>query len=94
MVSSSATLRNTRSVISLRLAAGERDQIADAAERVGLPFSTFIRQAALQASARVVEKVSVVRASEPETERGLVVLGDDGPSEHWVDGELVSRPPA
>jgi uncharacterized protein (DUF1778 family) len=68
----------------------EREQIAGAAARVGVTLSGFIREAALQASARVVEKVSV-RAPEPEPERGLVVLGGEEPSGHWVDGELVRR---
>jgi hypothetical protein len=43
----------------MRLSDAEREQIAGAAARLSLPLTSFVRQAALQASAVVEKKVSV-----------------------------------
>jgi hypothetical protein len=42
---------NASSVVSVRFKRGELDAIEAAATRAGVPFSTFVRQAALAASA-------------------------------------------
>jgi uncharacterized protein (DUF1778 family) len=90
----SPTRRNTaRSVVPIRLGDSERAQIARAASRLQLTLSGFVRQAALQASAVVDRKASMV--SKPRdadldqsmSERGLVVVEPE--REHYVDGERV-----
>lgn len=43
----------------MRLSDAEREQIAGAASRLSLPLTSFVRQAALQASAVAERKVSV-----------------------------------
>jgi uncharacterized protein (DUF1778 family) len=79
-----------RSVVPIRLSDEEREQINTAAARLKLPLSSFIRQASLQASAVVEQKVSpaVARPAEFEEPRELVVIE---PARHMVDGEWVSR---
>jgi uncharacterized protein (DUF1778 family) len=81
----------SRAVVPVRLSDAEREQIARAAARLELSLSGFIRQAALQASAVVEERVSVTapKREAPERELGLVVLDDARPTGHYVDGELV-----
>ena len=84
-----------RSVVPIRLSDAERGQIADAASRLELSLSGFIRQASLEASARVTRKVAVApvaegapRAAEPKP-RQLVVVEPE--AVHFVDGEPVRR---
>lgn len=77
-------------MIGARFSDAERAQVEAAAARFGLNLSGFVRQAALQASARVERKVSVTeKTSEPE--RSPFVLLDAEPAGHWVDGEPVYR---
>jgi hypothetical protein len=76
-----------RSVVPIRLSDRERGQIAGAARRLQLTLSRFVRQAALEASARVERKVSVAAPPEPE----LVVVESEPERVHYVDGEPVSR---
>jgi uncharacterized protein (DUF1778 family) len=81
-----------REVVPIRLGADERRQIAGAAARLGVTVSGFVREAALEASARVVQKVVAVRIPElPDRKREAeVVFVDAGPKrEHWVDGERI-----
>ena len=79
-----------REVVPVRLSDQEREQIAGAAARLELTFSGFVRQAALEASARVVEKVSVQAPEPPEREPQSVVIVEPEPKpRHWVDGEPV-----
>ncbi|MBA2359827.1 MAG: hypothetical protein H0V79_02640 [Actinobacteria bacterium] len=92
-----------RDVVPIRLGAREREQIAKTAARRELALSSFIRQAALQASAVVSGKASVVRPARAGAQGGapatssrqepvsrLVVI-DPAPAGHWVEGEFVSR---
>jgi hypothetical protein len=72
-----------RSVSTIRLSDQERGQIAAAAARLKLPLSSFLRQAALQASAVVERKVSV--RENPPPERELVVV-EPRTDHHFVDG--------
>jgi hypothetical protein len=79
-----------RDVTPVRLSVGERRQIAAAAARLKLPFSSFLRQAALQASAVVERKVAVKAEHEngfhaPEQPRDLVVV-EPRSDHHFVDG--------
>jgi uncharacterized protein (DUF1778 family) len=77
-------------VIGSRFSDAERTQVEAAAGHLELTVSSFVRQAALQASA-VVEKKAVVaptttRATAPERERLGVVLVDPEESSHaFVD---------
>jgi hypothetical protein len=84
-----------RAVVPVRLSDAERGQIAGAASRLELTLSGFIRQASLEASARVERKVALVpaetgtrEAAEPEP-RQLVVVEPE--AVHYVDGEPVRR---
>jgi hypothetical protein len=83
-----------RETVSVRFSEAERHQVAAAAERSGQAVSSFVREAALQASARVTGKVSEAERrddGEPESvyaERGLVAL--ERPK-HMVDGEWTGR---
>jgi uncharacterized protein (DUF1778 family) len=82
--------RNTREVVPIRLSPAERTQIASGAARLKLTLSGFIRQAALQASAVVERKASVKAPEPPEPSyREPVLLLEDEPEPHYVDGELV-----
>jgi uncharacterized protein (DUF1778 family) len=83
--------RITRQVVPIRLSDAERAQIAGAAAGRELTLSGFIRQAALQLSAVVQEKV-VPSYSRPRvpTEQRVVVLDQEPEPEHWVDGDLVN----
>jgi uncharacterized protein (DUF1778 family) len=82
--------RNTpRSVFPIRLGDAEQTQISAAATSQGLTFSGFIRQAALEVSARITRKVAV-KPPEPE-ERKLLVVGSEPERVHYVDGEPVRR---
>jgi uncharacterized protein (DUF1778 family) len=76
-----------RSVVPVRLSDAERGQIAGAAKRLELTLSGFVRQAALEASARVERKVSVVT----EQPAPLAVVESEPEPVHYVDGEPVSR---
>jgi uncharacterized protein (DUF1778 family) len=83
--------RNTvRETISVRFSEAERRQVAAAAERSGQAVSSFVRDAALAASARVTGKVSEAErrdgdeAASVYADRGLVGL--ERPK-HYVDGE-------
>jgi hypothetical protein len=79
--------RITREVLAIRLSDQEREQIAGAAARLGLALSSFVRQAALQASAVVGRKVSVQGPEPPERESlGVVVLDPEEGSHAFVDG--------
>ena len=81
-----------REVVPVRLGEAEREQIARAAALRKLPLSSFIRQAALQASALVQGKASVKAQTRPPAERestGLVVIESE-PAGHWVEGEWVN----
>lgn len=90
-----------RDVIAVRLSEAERAQVARAAVALELPLSTFLRHAALQASAVATGKANVRPAAtrelgeravaheappQPEP-RALVVLGLDEERIHYVDGE-------
>jgi uncharacterized protein (DUF1778 family) len=63
-------------VIGASFSDAERAQVEAAAGRLGLNLSRFVRQAALQASAIIEQKVSVKapEREEPEREPELVVL--------------------
>jgi Mobilization protein NikA len=95
----SGRARNTRQVIAIRLAEGEREQIAAAARLQGLPLSSYLRCAALEASAVAVGRATVApgphpprppRRERPAGKREVPVL-DWAPAKtpHYVDGELV-----
>jgi hypothetical protein len=75
-----------RSVSTIRLSDQERSQIAAAAARLKLPFSSFLRQAALQASAVVERKVSV--RERPPAGRELIILEPTTPH-RFVDGTCM-----
>jgi hypothetical protein len=81
-----------RSVVPMRLSDAEREQIARAADRLKLPLSGFVRQAALQASAVVEGKVSVKTPERTEVApaRGAVVLDLEPRAHHFVDGLCVA----
>jgi hypothetical protein len=87
----SAKARNTRVVVAIRLGRGEREQIAAAAGLAGMPVSTYLRCAALQASAAIA-RVQVRSRPAPERKLRVVEL-EPGPERrvHYVDGELVRR---
>jgi hypothetical protein len=83
-----------RAVVPIRLGAAERDQIARAAARRDLPVSSFIRQAALAASAVVMERVTPVkpRGDAPSDEvpgRGVPVVVLEEPRPWIVDGMRI-----
>src|SRR4051812_36765912 len=85
--------RNTRQVVPVRLSGPERSQIASGAARLKLPLSSFVRQAALQASAIVERKVSVKPAvPKPERRPAVAMLEDPEPA-HFVDGDPVPALP-
>jgi uncharacterized protein (DUF1778 family) len=88
----SAKARNTREVVAIRLGRGEREQIAAAAGLAGMPVSTYLRCAALQASAAAIARVQVRSRPAPERKLRVVEL-EPGPERkvHDVDGELVRR---
>jgi hypothetical protein len=91
--------------VPIRLSAAEREQIKAASSRLELTLSGFIRQAALEASARVEQKatpwwaraqqVATTTAArkhsepEPKPEPHELVVVDAEP--HYVDGEPVYR---
>jgi hypothetical protein len=77
--------------VPVRLSDKEREQIASAALKEGIPFSAFLRVASLEASARVMRKVSPAREPmRPKPVPPVAVLDDPEPApEHWVDGERV-----
>jgi uncharacterized protein (DUF1778 family) len=78
--------RDVRDVLALRLSEGERAQIATAAGLQNMPLSSYVRCAALQASAVAVGKASVVLRRElPAPKRKLPVI-DLAPErrEHFV----------
>jgi hypothetical protein len=81
-----------RDVLAIRLSEAERRQVAEAAERFGQTLSGFVREAALQASARVTVKVSEAVEDDGQAsvygERGLVAVE---PVRHMVDGEWTGR---
>jgi hypothetical protein len=86
-----------REVVPVRLSEAERAQIGNAARLQGLSFSGFLRQAALEVSARVTRKVEPVR-NRAETRRptadtssrpSIFVTDESEPTPHWVDGERV-----
>jgi len=87
VVAQRVNARITREVLAIRLSDGEREQIAGAAARLGLALSSFVRQAALQASAVVGRKVSVQAPEPAERESlGVVVLDPEQGSHACVDG--------
>jgi hypothetical protein len=78
-----------RAVVPIRLSAGEREQIATAAGLQGMPVSSYLRCAALQASAVAIGKATVA-PKPPRPERKVLVLDAEPPKRpHHVDGELV-----
>jgi hypothetical protein len=89
--------RNTREVLALRLSGAERAQIATAAGLQNMPLSSYVRCAALQASAVAVGRATVAprqpRRERPAPERKVPVidLAPEPTREHYVDGELVRR---
>lgn len=86
----------SRAVAPVRLSNAEREQIASAALRQGIIFSGFLRQAGLEASARVEGKVSPVKAPERETReqaKATILEPEPAPAveepwrpHHFVDG--------
>jgi uncharacterized protein (DUF1778 family) len=91
-VEESPEARNTREVLALRLSEAERGQVAKAAELSGMPLSSWVRSAALQASAIATGRATVAPPRAPD--RRVLVMLDLGPEsarEHYVDGELVRR---
>jgi hypothetical protein len=94
-VEDSPEARNTRDVLAVRLAEREREQIAAAAGLQGMPISTYLRCAALQASAVAIGRASVATArprewpapAPPRKLRVIEVVPE--PRAHYVDGELV-----
>lgn len=87
--------RNTvRSTVSVRFSEAERRQVGAAAERLGQAASSFVRDAALAASARVTGKVS--EAERPDGDGSASVYADRGlvgleRVRHMVDGEWTGR---
>lgn len=79
-----------REVVPIRLGDGEREQLAKAAGLQGMPVSTYVRCAALQASAVAVGKASIAPRPAPKP-KPVVVLDVAPKREHYVDGELVRR---
>jgi hypothetical protein len=86
-----------RDVLAIRLGDDERAQVQAAAARLELTLSGFVREAALEASARVTRRVSVQASEPPEaperesrtdrSEHGTVVLVDPEEGSHaFVDG--------
>jgi hypothetical protein len=92
--------RNTvRSTVSVRFSEAERQQVALAAERSGQAVSSFVREAALAASARVTGKVSEAeRRDDGELPSvyadyslgNIPLVGLERPK-HYVDGEWTGR---
>lgn len=82
--------RNTRQGRADPSREGRAGQIASGAERLNLPFSSFVRHAALQASAVVEKKVEVKPRPAARREVPAPVLEE--PEPHFVDGELVVVP--
>jgi hypothetical protein len=90
-----------RQVVPIRLSDGEREQIATAAGLQAMPVSTYLRSAALQASAVAIGKATVAsrppRRERPAPERKvpdrklLVVDSVPAAKSHYVDGEAVGR---
>jgi uncharacterized protein (DUF1778 family) len=76
-------LRNTQQTFTIRISDAERVQIARAANRLSKPLTSFVREAALAASARVENKVVV--KEKPPPERELVVI-EPRTDHHLVDG--------
>jgi Protein of unknown function (DUF1778) len=86
-------VRNTRDIFAIRLSGPEREQIALAAARQRLTLSGFVRAAALQASARVLEKVSPAKPPAPKPvearETPLVLVSEEPRRGRLVDGLLL-----
>jgi Protein of unknown function (DUF1778) len=86
-------LRNTRDVLAIRLSGPEREQIARAATRQKLTLSGFVRSAALQTSARVLEKVSPAKPPAPKPaearETPLVLIDEEPRRGRLVEGLLL-----
>jgi uncharacterized protein (DUF1778 family) len=71
------------------LGVDERRQIAGAAARLGVTLSAFLREAALEAAARVVQKVSIMHEQPVEASDAPVTFLDESRSHHFVDGICV-----
>lgn len=88
-----AEVRNTRSVVPIRLSDGERKRISRAAEARDLRFSSFIRWAALERAADELERAKP--KPRPKVEREPIILEPEPPApeeepfrpHHFVDGE-------
>ena len=79
-----------RDVVPVRLGNAEREQIAQAAEHRKLALSSFIREAALQASADVQGKASVKAPAVPERAPARVTMVEpEPPKRRMVEGEWV-----
>jgi hypothetical protein len=74
-----------RDTVGVRFSEAERRQVGAAAERVGKAVSSFVREAALAASARVTGKVS-----EREDRDELPIVAVE-PVWHMVDGGWTGR---
>jgi hypothetical protein len=85
-----------RAVVPIRLGDREREQIAKAAGLQNMPVSTYLRCAALQASAVAIGKATVAsrppRRERKVPERKLLVVDPEPPKRpHYVNGELARR---
>ena len=82
-----------RNTLSVRFAGAERAQIAAAAGLSGMPLSSWVRCAALQASAVATGRASVAPPRPPERKPTVMLeLAPEPPARaHHVDGELVRR---
>jgi hypothetical protein len=95
-----------RNVVTLRLSAPEQEQIDAAARRLGKPLRSFLREAALEASARVEQKASPWWSRAQESRKAAIETTEPKPKEpeteppelvvidaepHYVDGEPVYR---
>jgi hypothetical protein len=94
-VEDSGTSRNTREVLavrpSARPSAGERAQIEAAARLQEMALSSYLRCAALQASAVAVGRASVAPARPAPARPVPVIEPVPAPKVHYVDGEVVRR---
>jgi hypothetical protein len=94
--------RNTREVVAVRFAEGERWQVAQAAALQKVPFSSYIRAASVRAAFDYLQALQRSREKGAKTQEGVssehlektgeaaVLDIPDQPAVHYVDGEPVS----
>lgn len=83
-------MRNTRSVVPIRLSDNERKRIGRAAEARDLRFSSFVRWAALERAADELELAKPKPRPKPAVpERAPIVFVEPEPVHHFVEGICV-----